>query len=766
MGRASKIQNAFNAGELSDLLLGRQDLDKYESGLYTCLNAIPLVQGAWTRRPGMKYLHQCRHHDKAARLFPFQYSTTQTYILEFGNLYIRFFTSHGVLTQTAQNVTGVTKANPAVLTYSGADTYANGDRVYVAGNSGMTQINGREFVVTNVNAGANTFELYNSDGTAVDSTNYGTWTSGGTVAEILEMTTTFTEAELPDIRIVQSADTLYILHPDHPPQTLVRNSATSWTLSEIAFTDGPYAAVNTTSTTLTPSAATGTVTLTASAVTGINSDQGFLSTDVGRLIRLQEGSTWGYCEVLTYSSTTAVVVNVLSTLTNTSAKANWRLGIWSDTTGWPTCGAFYDDRLFLAGAATTPQRLDGSKTGNYTNFSPSSTGGTVADDNAVSFVLNSDDVNAIRWLAPNEKGLLTGTTRGEWAVKPSSLNEALTPTNISAKPSTRHGSAAVAPVSAGKAVLFVQRSSRKLRELAYVFEVDGFRAPDLTTLASHITRPSISELAYQEQPQAVLWAVRDDGVLLGMTYEREQNVVAWHRHELGGWSNAGHTAIPLVESIACVPAPDGTRDELYAVVQRYINGGTKRYIEYSTSLWEDGDEQTDAFYADCGYTVTNGSPSSSVTGLWHLEGETVNVYADGKTHVDVTIANGTATLERTATTVTLGYFYDSDGQTLPVEGGASDGSAQGKKKRIHTLGFWLADTLGLKYGPDFDNLAEIIERQWGGNFNEATALYTGVKRERLEGDYDRLGQVCWRASGPFPATVLAVMPQFEVSDAS
>ena len=766
MGRASLIQNSFNAGELSDLLLGRQDLDKYGSGLYTCLNAIPLVQGAWTRRPGMKFLHQCKFHNKDARLFAFQYSTTQTYILEFGNLYIRFFTDHAILTKTAQNITAVTKASPAVLTYDGADTYANGDRVRVSGVAGMTQLNGREFVVTNANAAANTFELYDSDGNAVNSTGYGTYTSGGTVAEILEMTTAFTEADLPDVRVVQSADTLYILHPDYPPQTLVRDSATSWTLSEIAFTDGPYAAVNTTSTTLSPSAATGTVTITASSGTGINSNQGFLSTDVGRLIRLQESTTWGYCEILTVASTVSVTANVLSTLTNTNAKTNWRLGIWSDTTGWPACGTFYDDRLFLAGAATTPQRLDGSKVSNYTNFSPSSTAGTVADDNAVSFVLNADDVNAVRWLAPNEKGLLVGTTRGEWQVKPSSLNEAITPTNISAKPSTRHGSADVAPVSAGKAVLFVQRASRKVRELAYVFEVDGFRAPDLTTLASHISNPAIVQLAYQEQPQAVLWAPRSDGTLLGMTYERDQNVVAWHRHELGGWSNAGHTLIPVVKSVAVVPAPDATRDELYAVVQRYINGGTKRYVEYMAKLWETDDTQADAFYVDCGYTITNGSPSSSVTGLWHLEGETVGVFADGSRHVDVTITNGTATLGRTATTVTLGYFYTSDGQTMPIDGGTPDGSAQGKTKRISTVGFWLADTLGLKYGPDFDNLTELIERQWNDDFGTAPSLFTGVKRERLEADYDRLGQVCWRADGPFPATVLAFMPQFEVSDDS
>jgi hypothetical protein len=842
MGRASLTQNSFNAGELSALILGRQDVAKYQSGLYVCLNSIPLVQGAWTRRPGFAYLHQCKHHDKLARVIPFQYSITQTYVLEFGEEYIRFFTSHGILTATAQNITGITKANPAVVTYSGADTYANGDRVYISGVVGMTQVNNREFIVAGVNTGANTFQLTDSSGANVNSSSYGTYTSGGTVAEIIEVVTEFQEAELADIRVVQSADTLYILHPDYPPQQLVRVSATSWTLSDLVFTDGPYDSLNTTTTTLTPGAATnpattnitaaadngsgairitsvahgavtddwvliasvggtteangvwkvtridadnidlvgstftnaytagGTVqryvSITASAITGINSDTGFQTTDVGRLIRIREGSTWGYCEIVGRNSTTVVFVDVLSTLTDTTSKTDWRMGLWSDTTGWPRTGTFHDDRLFLAGAATYPQRLDGSKTGVYTNFSPSASNGDIANDNAVSFVLNSDDVNAIKWLHSDEKGLLTGTARGEWQVRPSSLTEAITPTNISAKPTTHYGSADVAPARAGKAVLFVQRAERKVREMAYVFEVDGFRAPDLTLLAEHITRPAITEVALQTQPQTILWGVRSDGVLLGMTYERDQDVVAWHRHELGGQSDSAGLVVPVVESVAVVPAPDATRDELYAVVQRYINGAERRYIEYQSKIWEVDDEQEDAFHVDCGWTVVNAVAASTVTGLWHLEGETVGVYIDGTSHPDVTITNGTATLERTGTIVTLGYFFESDGNTMPVEGGAADGTAQGKTKRIHRVGFWLLDTLGLQFGPDEDNLTEIVVRQWGDAFGAATPLFTGVTRERFESDYDRLGQIYWRADGPFPATVLAVMPQLNTADDS
>jgi hypothetical protein len=288
----------------------------------------------------------------------------------------------------------------------------------------------------------------------------------------------------------------------------------------------------------------------------------------------------------------------------------------------------------------------------------------------------------------------------------------------------------------------------------------------MTLLAEHITRPSLDEVTYQEQPQAILWGKRGDGVLLGLTYERDQDVVAWHRHELGGFSDADGEMVPVVESVAAVPSPDGTRDELYQIVQRYINGGTKRYIEYQSKIWEVEDEQEDAFHVDCGWTTINSPATDTVTGLWHLEGEEVGVYVDGMKHPAVKVTNGKVTLNKTGTIITLGYYYNSDGQTMPLEGGSPDGTAQGKIKKINRLGLWLVDTLGLKIGPDATSLAEILVREWGDLYGTATPLFTGVVRERFEGDYDKLGQVYWRADGPFPATVLAVMPQFDVSDDS
>lgn len=764
MPKASPIQNTFNSGELSPLMLGRQDVDKYANGLFTCFNGLSLAQGPWTRRPGT--LHQKNTKfggDRISRLLPFRFSVTQNYILEFGHLYIRFYTLGGVLVNASQAVEGVSKANPGVITITGHG-YPNGQRLHLFSfNDGMEELSNQEVIVAG--AGANTFQLTDIYGANIDTTNYTTWASGGATAPYTEIVTPFTEFEIDDIRITQSADVLYLFHPDHEIQKLVRETAVIWTLSDIVADDGPYMGLNNTTTTLTPSGTTGSITITASDTIGINDDLGFLATDVGRLMRIKDAALdWTWLTITARSSTTVVTATIEGPdLSDSTARLDWRLGLWSDTTGWPSTGTFFEDRLTVGGVDISPQRLDMSRSGLYESFSPTDQDGTVTDDHAIGFSLNSNDVNFIRWMVPDEKALLVGTAGGEWPVRPSSLGEATTPTNVSGKQSTSYGSAPVAPIRAGKAVLFVQLAGRKLRELAYVFEADGFKAPDMTLLAEHVSTPAMVELAYLKEPQSILFAVRSDGVLLGFTYERDQNVVAWHRHELGGTSDAQGT-FAKVESVASVPTPNADRDEVFMIVERWIGGRSQRNIEVMTKVWESGDLQEDAFHLDAGFTQVDVTATNTITGLAHLEGETVDIYVDGAAHPPVVVTDAKAVLNHTGFIKTVGYSYDSDGETLPVEAGSEDGSSQGKTKRISRLGLWLMDTLGLKVGPDPSKLTEVLVRQWGDNYGQPTAIFTGVTRERFEGDYDRLGQVYWRCSGPFPATVLALMPQLVTND--
>lgn len=753
MPKVSPIQNSMNGGEWSPLMYGRTDLDRYKNALRTCFNAIPLVQGGWTRRVGTHYVAPTIGN-AATRLKRFKFSTTQAYGLEFGELKMRVYKNNAPVLETAQNITGISQTNPAVVTYSGADNYANGDEVEISGVVGMVEVNNRRFTVANLNAGANTFEL-----SGVNATGYTTWSSGGTVSKVYTVVTPWALADAFQLKFTQSADVLYVTHPSYAPRKITRTGDTAWNITEIDLLDGPYLPINSTTTTLTLSATSGSIDVTASASL-------FATTDVGRSIRWKDpAGDWTWMEITAYTSATVVTATVRGQAASaTTATTDWRLGVWSATTGYPATCTFYEDRLFFAGATNYPQRLDGSKSGDYENFAPSDKDGLVADDNAVAFTLNSADVNVIRWMDGDEKGLLVGTVGGEWIVRPSSASEALSPTNVSAKQSTSRGSANVEPMRAGKAVLFVQKSGKKLIELAYVFEVDGFRSPDVSLLSEHITRPGLTQIDYQQDPQSIVWGVRADGRIAGFTYERDQQVTAWHRHELAGVGDSSG-GIPKVKSLCTVPNSDGTRDEVWMVVQRYIDGGTAYYVEYTGKLWDDDDAQEDAFFLDCGATY-DGSAATTIRGLYHLRGETISVLADGATQPDVTVsALGVVTLSRAASVVQLGYGYNSDGETMNIEAGAADGTAQGKTQRIHRVAFRVLDTLGLKFGRDFDNLFDIYSRNSSQNLGEAVPLYTGDLAELFQGGYQTEGaRVCWRVDTPFPATVLAVMPQMHTQD--
>lgn len=768
MPKVSPIQGNFLGGEISPLVYGRVDSERYKNGLATCLNFIPTLQGGLTRRPGSYYVAEVKNSAKVSRLVEFEFSTTQAYLLEFGDQVIRFCKDYGQI----------------------------------------------------LNAG----------------TPY-------------EVATPYLEAHLFELKTTQSADVLYIVHPLYAPRKLTRTSHTAWTLTTIDFLDGPYFPTNLLDNAGQLScsgAGPGTgITLTATSTTGINGGTGFASTDIGRLIRIWNGTTWAKVKVTAYTDAVNVTVTVLvgpAPLVADKTRT-WRLGLWSPRTGYPGSVVFHEDRLFFAGATDAPQRTDGSNSGDYENFSPTSVTGTVTDSHAVAYTLNSNDVNLIRWQVSDEKGLLVGTVAGEWIIRPGSSGGALTPTNVSAKQVTYYGSANIQPAQAGKALIFTQRSARKVRELSYFYNVDGYLAPDMNTIAEHITQSGITQMAYQKEPQSLIWCVRDDGVLIGMTYERdlESLKVGWHRHILGGVSDAGGTQAK-VESVAVIPSPDGSREDVWITVQRYINGSVKRYIEYLTPIFNATIEQEDAFFVDGGLTydspltitgVTKANPGvvtsalhglstgnsilvknvlgmtelneqvfkitvvnansfsiqtpaganvnttsygtyvsggearklvTALSGLGHLEGQTVSILADGAVQPDQAVSSGALTLTIPAAVVHMGLGYESDGQLLRIDAGAADGTALGKTRRTHRVGLLLHRSLGLKLGFSFEELEAITFRTSSDPGSRAPALFSGIISETLPADYDFENQVCFRQDQPLPVTVLAVMPHMVTQD--
>ena len=527
MARVAAQLTNFTGGELSPRLDGRNDLTKYAAGCKTLENFVVYPHGAAARRPGTTFVAEVANSANKTRLIPFEFSTTQTYMLEFSNLKMRVYKDRGSVLEGDKTISAITKANPAVVTATGHG-YENGDEVVISGVVGMTEVNGKRFLVAN--KATNTFELTDKDGTNINSSTFTTYTSGGVSNKVFEITTPYTTAQLFDLKFAQSADVMYITHPEHEVEKLSRTAHTAWTLTDVDFTNGPYMDANITTTTLNPGSHTvGTgVAVVASAVTGINSGSGFLSTDVGRL--LQFGT--GYGKITAVADTLNITITIIEDLGSATASANWSLGSFSDTTGHPSCVTFFEQRLVFAGTTSQPQTIFFSKSGDYENMD-ANIGGTVADDDAIIYTIASNQVNAIRFMTAT-RTLIIGTAGGEFTVSGGGVDSAVTPTNILIKKQSNHGAANVDAIAVGNATLFLQRAKRKIRELAYNFDVDGYIAPDMTILAEHVTEGGLTQIAYQQEPNQIVYAVRGDGELAGLTYQREQQVTAWHRHIFGG----------------------------------------------------------------------------------------------------------------------------------------------------------------------------------------------------------------------------------------
>ncbi|MDP2619908.1 MAG: hypothetical protein Q8P46_06980 [Hyphomicrobiales bacterium] len=497
--------------------------------------------------------------------------------------------------------------------------------------------------------------------------------------------------------------------------------------------------------------------LTASAVTGINDDQGFLASDVGRPIRLLgEDQQWRWAKIVARTSSTIVTIKLYGhALPGTTPIRRWRLGMYSDETGWPSCGAFYGDRLMLAAGG---RYIVGSKSGIYDEFSPSEDEGTVVADSGFALPLIERQVNEVHWLEPTRKGLAIGTSGGEAVLQKATPTEPFSALNIEVAWPTDYGSKKVRPQRTPTSTLFVQRAGKRVREFAYVFAEDGFLAPDMSIMADHLLEPGIERSAYQAHPFSIYWAVRLDGSLLGMTYEREQNVIAWHLHSLGG-------NIVAVKDIAVIPSPDGTSEDLWVQVIRSIDGQTRRYIEYFGDPFSHSTAIEDAVFSDSALTY-DGDPVSTISGLWHLEGETVRVLVDGSEVPQQAVSGGTITLSSPGSKVTVGLPYTMRLHTLPLEAGAADGTARGRMKRVFRLALRLYRALGGKYGTSDDQpFTPIQYRTIDQSVQIPLQPFSGEVGDLPNpSGWDRDGGLIIENNTAYPFTLIATMPRVDTEN--
>jgi len=667
MARVAVQLTNFTGGELSPRLDGRNDLAKYPTGCKTLENMIIFPHGSAARRSGTQFVSEVKDSSKETRLIPFEFSTAQTYMLEFGDQYIRFY-----------------KDNGQIL----------------------------------------------SSGSAY------------------EISSPYLEAELFDIKYAQSADVMYVCHPNHPVKKLSRTGHTSWTLTDVDFTNGPYLDDNITTTTLNTdhhTVGTGRV-LTSSASL-------WVTTDVGRLVRFRDG----YGKITAYTSATVVTWEIIKDTGSSTASTDWSLGAFSNTTGHASCVTFFEQRLVFAATLSQPQTIFFSRSGDYENMDENR-GGTIADDDAIIYTIASNQVNAIRFMT-STRTLIIGTAGGEFTVSGGGTDVAVTPTNILIKKQSNNGAANVDALAVGNATIFLQRARRKMRELAYNFDVDGYVAPDLTILAEHISEGGFKQLSYQQEPNQVIWGVRNDGQLIGLTYQREQQVVAWHRHIFGGAFGSGNA---VCESIATIPTDD-SEYQSWVIIKRTINGATKRYVEFIHQYDFDESDDTSFNFLDSQLSY-DGSAVTTISGLAHLEGQTVSVLADGATHPDKTVSSGSITLERSASKVKVGLGYTSLLQTMRIDAGAQNGTSQSKTKRIYEITARLYESIGVEVGPDLNNMERIPFRSSANAMDSGINVFTGDKEIEFRGNYETDGFIFVRQTQPLPLTILSLYPKLQTND--
>jgi hypothetical protein len=425
----------------------------------------------------------------------------------------------------------------------------------------------------------------------------------------------------------------------------------------------------------------------------------------------------------------------------------WSEAAFSSVRGYPRAVAIHEQRLCFGGTSHQPNTIWCSKVDDFENFEL----GAAADD-ALSFSIASSEGNRIAWMF-SQKRLMVGTSGDEWTIGGADGGQPFSATNVLAQRQSSYGSKLMRAILLNDVLLFVQRRGRKVRELTYNFELDGWVAPDLTVLSEHVTEGEIVEMAFQQQPDAILWAVRGDGQLIGMSYERDQKVVAWHRHTTDG----------EFESVATVYGLSNADDEVWFAVKRTINGVTKRYIERfkpDNRINFEAQTKADWWYLDCAKRYS-GAATATLTGLSHLEGKTVGILANGAVRPDEVVASGQIALDRTFTKVLAGLPFTSTILPMKFDFDLQDGSTRGRAKRINRAEVSLYKSLGGEFSTDGTEWLWVYPRDFDDPMDAIPPPFSGDAEVVIAGNYTDASDLYLRQTLPYPLTVRALVVKLD-----
>lgn len=700
---------SFNSGELTPLLWDRVKFERYAPGAMLLDNFIVTKHGPIFHRPGSLFVNYANRNTDLdfdydkKRLKKFVFNRTQVFMLEFGHKYIKFYTYDEL-----------------------------GDPITV-------QKDGVDYVLE----------------------------------------TPYRAEDLAELRFTQSMDTVYIAHNLYHPRVLIRRASNNWEFGNFNNQDGPYEVENTDKNKkLKVGAKTGTgVALTANF-------ECFNSNMVGRLVRLTISKKPGWGVISAVTDAKNAKVDIKQEIADTTETISWRLGAWYGTEGdgatahYPAAVAFHMERLYFGGGLYTPQTVQGSRPGDFPVFSPTDDEDLVTDDMAVMFSLATDELNSIVWLKSTDS-LYIGTIGPEFKLTVTG-SEVITPSNFQFNRISNYGSSRVEPQFIGNSIIFSQNSLRTLRELTYNFSTDKYVAQDISILGEHLTAPGLNSFNYQQEPHSIIWATqqvhenhltgdieRTGGRLVGLTYDKEQNVMAWHRHTIGGKEVE-------IESVECVFSDAAQQDQVWFCCRRKLNGQYVRTIEVIDKDFRMETPLEEMYFVDCGikynaFKLPTDNENYGVA-VKHLEGlnwlanEVVKVTVDGAMHPDTKVnEDGTLDLEYEGKFITIGLYAPAKYQSLyldPEAGGSN--FAQGHMQNIPRALIRFYRSMGGKFGPTFEKLEPIEYRTPQDLMDRAVPLFTGEKTVRFPSEWAHNAQVCVVQDEPLPMTILAILPEIKV----
>jgi len=709
MTLAPVLLTNFTSGELSPRLAGRVDVSKYFNGCQSLENFLAQPHGGVTRRSGMRYVADAARHQGRSLLVPYEDAGGVAWVLEFaqdeaGAGLLRFFSSGG-----------------RVLTGSGA---------------------------------------------------------------VMQLATPYLEEHLDGLRWVQDRYSLILTHAAFAPRKLSRTQDGGFELAVLALTDQPeswgegnwpalcclhedrlvFAATPDDPFTLWFSRTGEHLDFRlATREVPLDDWDDFEITD-GNGDDLCDGRPGDTVVILAGDSftTDSALSGVMPDGTLCYYRYKGARKVTASLTSWMRMALAAEPAA--ASAIESVRDADGTlRTEFWEMFAigdriKADPGDAPLDDDAVEITLSAQRGGRICFLAPRDK-LWIGASSGEWTVSGSSLNTPVTPDSVKANREGTFGAASVQPCQAGPAILYVQRSGKKIREMAYRLESDAYTSQDLTLLAAHLGEAGLTQLAYAQEPDPTLYCVRADGVLLAMTYLPEQDVCAFSRLTTDG----------AVEAVCTVFNDAACRDELWLVVRRsaVVDGTsvTRRFVEVlDPAFSETAADTTQAFFVDAGMSYS-GAPVRTLSGLGHLCGRQVQILADGAVQPERTVAaDGTITLDRAASVVHAGLGYGSVLRPMRLEYAGARGSSQTRTKRIIEVGLRLYRTLGGKVGPDLARLEPLLYRTSADAMDGPPALFTGDKAVRFPQGWSPDGILNLVQDQPLPMTVLLIAPSLALNE--